>query len=118
MTQHNVGALMVVKPEERRLIAGIITERDYMRKIVIQERSPKATKVGDIMTDENKLITVASDTSLLQAMQLMTEHGIRHVPIIDGRMTAMISIRDVIRAIVDVQQGEIKRLNEFIRRGY
>ncbi|XP_031476234.1 CBS domain-containing protein CBSX3, mitochondrial-like [Nymphaea colorata] len=118
MTQHDVGALVVVKPGERKLIAGIITERDYMRKVVIQERSPKATKVGDIMTGENKLITVASDTSLLQAMQLMTEYGIRHVPVIDEKMTAIISIRDVIQAIVEEQEKELKRLNEFIQRGY
>ncbi|KAL3616263.1 CBS domain-containing protein cbsx3, mitochondrial [Castilleja foliolosa] len=72
MTQHNVGALVVVKPGEQKSLAGIITERDYLRKIIVQGRSSKSTKVGDIMTEENKLITVTPDTKVLKAMQLMT----------------------------------------------
>ncbi|KAK2632718.1 hypothetical protein EUGRSUZ_L01179 [Eucalyptus grandis] len=64
MTQHNVGALVVVKPGEQKSIAGIITERDYLRKIIVQGRSSKSTKVGDIMTEENKLITVTPDTKI------------------------------------------------------
>ncbi|KAF3772588.1 CBS domain-containing protein [Nymphaea thermarum] len=120
MEQHDVGALVVVKPGERKLIAGIITERGKVSQShqggrYHDRRASYAT--ADIHT-QNKLITVASDTSLLQAMQLMTEYGIRHVPVIDGKMTAMISIRDVIQAIVEEQQKELKRLNEFIRRGY
>ncbi|KAL2488418.1 CBS domain-containing protein CBSX3 [Forsythia ovata] len=80
MTQHNVGALVVVKPGEQKSIAGIITERDYLRKIIVQGRSSKSTKVGDIMTEENKLITVTPDTKVLKAMQLMTDNRIRHIP--------------------------------------
>ncbi|XP_047159137.1 CBS domain-containing protein CBSX3, mitochondrial-like isoform X1 [Vigna umbellata] len=72
MTQNNVGALVVVKPDANKAIAGIITERDYLRKIIVQGRSSKSTKVGDIMTEENKLITVTPNTRVLQAMQLMT----------------------------------------------
>ncbi|XP_042467324.1 CBS domain-containing protein CBSX3, mitochondrial-like [Zingiber officinale] len=72
MTQHNVGALVVVRPGEEKAIAGIVTERDYLRKMIVQGRSSKSTKVGDIMTGENKLITVTPDTKVLQAMQLMT----------------------------------------------
>ncbi|XP_048324961.1 CBS domain-containing protein CBSX3, mitochondrial isoform X3 [Ziziphus jujuba] len=72
MTQHNVGALVVVKSGEEKSVAGIITERDYLRKIIVQGRSSKSTKVGDIMTEENKLITVTPDTKVLRAMQLMT----------------------------------------------
>ena len=68
MTQNNVGALVVVKPGEQKSIAGIITERDYLRKIIVQGRSSKSTKVGDIMTEENKLITVTPDTRVLRAM--------------------------------------------------
>ncbi|KAL2945364.1 CBS domain-containing protein CBSX3 mitochondrial, partial [Bienertia sinuspersici] len=64
MTQHNVGALLVVKPGEQESVTGIITERDYLRKIIVQGRSSKSTKVGDIMTEENKLITVTPDTKL------------------------------------------------------
>ncbi|KAJ7553402.1 hypothetical protein O6H91_06G096700 [Diphasiastrum complanatum] len=119
MTSHNVGALLVVKPGEKGAIAGIITERDYLRKIIVQGRSSKTTKVGDIMTEENKLITVTPDTRVLQAMQLMTDNRIRHIPVIkDKEMKGMVSIGDVVRAVVDEHREEVKRLNSFIQGGY
>ncbi|KAF6171222.1 hypothetical protein GIB67_001937 [Kingdonia uniflora] len=103
MTQHNVGALVVVKPEGQKAIAGIITERDYLRKIIVQGRSSKSTKVGDIMTEENKLITVTPNTKVLRAMQLMTDNRIRHIPVIDGKnMIGMVSIGDVANLHEDV----------------
>ncbi|XP_011028853.1 PREDICTED: CBS domain-containing protein CBSX3, mitochondrial-like isoform X1 [Populus euphratica] len=113
MAQNNIGSLVVLG--ERELIAGIITERDYLRKIIAQGRSSKYTRVGEIMTDENKLITVASDTNILQAMKLMTDNHIRHVPVIDGKMAGMVSMVDVVRAVVEQQGRELKRLNEFIK---
>ncbi|KAJ3683901.1 hypothetical protein LUZ60_014128 [Juncus effusus] len=119
MTQHNVGALVVVKPEEEKSIAGIITERDYLRKIIVQGRSSKSTKVGDIMTEENKLITVTPDTRVLQAMQLMTDKRIRHIPVIDKTgMIGMVSIGDVVRAVVSEHREEVNRLNAYIQGGY
>ncbi|PWA70597.1 cystathionine beta-synthase (CBS) family protein [Artemisia annua] len=119
MTQHNVGALVVVKPGEEKSIAGIITERDYLRKIIVQGRSSKSTKVGDIMTEENKLITVTPDTKVLKAMQLMTDNRIRHIPVIDEKgMLGMVSIGDVVRAVVSEHREELDRLNAFIQGGY
>jgi len=119
MTQHNVGALVVVKPGEKSSIAGIITERDYLRKIIVQGRSSKSTKVGDIMTEENKLITVTPDTKVLKAMQLMTDNRIRHIPVIDDKgMKGMVSIGDVVRAVVSEHREELNRLNAFIQGGY
>ncbi|KAH7676214.1 CBS domain-containing protein [Dioscorea alata] len=119
MTQHNVGALVVVKPGEEKAIAGIITERDYLRKIIVQGRSSKSTKVGDIMTEENKLITVTPDTKVLLAMQLMTDNRIRHIPVIDERgMIGMVSIGDVVRAVVTEHREELNRLNAYIQGGY
>ncbi|KAF9587182.1 hypothetical protein IFM89_039622 [Coptis chinensis] len=119
MTQHNVGALVVVKPGEQSSIAGIITERDYLRKIIVQGRSSKSTKVGDIMTEENKLITVTPDTKVLRAMQLMTDNRIRHIPVIDQReMIGMVSIGDVVRAVVSEHREELDRLNAYIQGGY
>ncbi|GAV77122.1 CBS domain-containing protein [Cephalotus follicularis] len=117
MAQHNIGSLVVLKPGEEQHIVGIITERDYMRKIVGQGR-PKYTRVGEVMTDEKKLMTVTSDTNILQAMQLMTDNHVRHVPVIDGKIVGMISIVDVVRAVVEQQSGELKRLNEFIKGDY
>uniref|UniRef100_A0A0A0KG88 CBS domain-containing protein n=1 Tax=Cucumis sativus TaxID=3659 RepID=A0A0A0KG88_CUCSA len=139
MTQHNVGALVVVKPAEQNSIAGIITERDYLRKIIVQGRSSKSTKVGDIMTEEphktwerrmamticfglclqNKLITVTPDTKVLLAMQLMTDNRIRHIPVIDEKgMKGMVSIGDVVRAVVSEHREELDRLNAYIQGGY
>ncbi|GAB4841466.1 CBS domain-containing protein cbsx3, mitochondrial [Ancistrocladus abbreviatus] len=119
MTQHNVGALVVLRPGGQKSIAGIITERDYLRKIIVQGRSSKSTKVGDIMTEENKLITVTPDTKVLQAMQLMTEIRIRHIPVIDGTgMIGMVSIGDVVRAVVTEHRDELNRLNAYIQGGY
>ncbi|GLT80699.1 hypothetical protein SLA2020_521240 [Shorea laevis] len=119
MTQHHVGALVVVKPGEQNSIAGIITERDYLRKIIVQGRSSKSTKVGDIMTEENKLITVTPDTKVLRAMQLMTDNHIRHIPVIDNKgMIGMVSIGDVVRAVVTEHREELNRLNAYIQGGY
>ncbi|EOX90564.1 Cystathionine beta-synthase (CBS) family protein isoform 1 [Theobroma cacao] len=119
MTQHNVGALVVVKPGEQESIAGIITERDYLRKIIVQGRSSKSAKVGDIMTEENKLITVTPETKVLRAMQLMTDNRIRHIPVIDEKgMVGMVSIGDVVRAVVIEHREELDRLNAYIQGGY
>ncbi|KAM7257859.1 hypothetical protein ACFE04_013600 [Oxalis oulophora] len=118
MADHNVGSLVVLRPGDQQDIAGIITERDYLRKIVARGRSPNHTRVGDIMTEENKLITVTSNTNILQAMQLMTENQIRHVPVIDRKIVGMVSIVDVVRAVVEQQNGELKRLNGFIQGDY
>ncbi|CAI9763729.1 unnamed protein product [Fraxinus pennsylvanica] len=118
MAQNNIGSLVVLNPGEQQLIAGIFTERDYLRKVIVQDRSSKYTKVGEIMTDQNKLISVTSDTNILQAMQLMTENHVRHAPVIDGKIVGMISIVDVVRAVVEQQRGEVKRLNEFIQGDY
>ncbi|XP_042412501.1 CBS domain-containing protein CBSX3, mitochondrial-like [Zingiber officinale] len=119
MTQHNVGALVVVRPGEEKAIAGIVTERDYLRKMIVQGRSSKSTKVGDIMTEENKLITVTPDTKVLQAMQLMTENRIRHIPVVNKKsMIGMVSIGDVVRAVVSEHREELSRLNAYIQGGY
>ncbi|KAL8129055.1 hypothetical protein V2J09_018210 [Rumex salicifolius] len=118
MTHHHVGALVVVKPGEQKSLAGIITERDYLRKIIVQGRSSKSTKVGDIMTEENKLITVSPDTKVLKAMQLMTDNRIRHIPVINDKgMIGMVSIGDVVRAVVSEHREELDRLNAFIQGG-
>ncbi|KAL0011031.1 hypothetical protein SO802_006139 [Lithocarpus litseifolius] len=119
LTHHNVGALVVVKPGEKEALAGIITERDYLRKIIVQGRSSKSTKVGDIMTEEVYLITVTPDTKVLWAMQLMTDNRIRHIPVVHGKgMIGMVSIGDVVHAVVSEHREELDRLNAYIQGGY
>lgn len=119
MTSHNVGALLVMKTDSSGAIAGIITERDYLRKIIVQGRSSKTTKVGDIMTEENKLITVTPQTKVLKAMSLMTDNRIRHIPVCEDRkMKGMVSIGDVVRAVVQEHRQEVARLNDYIQGSY
>ncbi|CAK9312669.1 unnamed protein product [Citrullus colocynthis] len=137
MARNNIGSLVVLKSEGEH-IAGIVTERDYLKKIIADGRSPIYTRVGEIMTCEDKLVTVTSDTKILKAMQLMTaastrsskrriiqfnilafaENRIRNVPVIDGKLVGMISIVDVVRAVVEQQNGELERLNDYIKGEY
>ncbi|KAL7605063.1 hypothetical protein Lser_V15G18706 [Lactuca serriola] len=118
MARNNIGSLVVLKPGDEQMIAGIVTERDYLQKVIVKDRSSKYTRVGEIMTEQNKLVTVTSDTNIYQAMRLMSENQIRHVPVIDGRIVGMISIVDVVRAVVDQQSNEVNKLNEFIKGDY
>ncbi|GAA0161417.1 hypothetical protein LIER_17741 [Lithospermum erythrorhizon] len=118
MAKNNIGSLVVLRPGKEEKIAGIITERDYLQKVIAGNRPSKNTRVGDIMTDQDKLITVTSETNILQAMQLMTENHIRHVPVIDGKIVGMISITDVVRAVVGQQSGDMQRMNDFIKGEY
>ncbi|CAI8599996.1 unnamed protein product [Vicia faba] len=117
MAENDIGSLVVLKPEGQD-IAGIVTERDCLKKIVAQGRSPLYTRVGQIMTNENDLVTVTSDTNILRAMRLMLENRIRHVPVIDGKIVGMISIVDVVRVVIEQQDGELKRLGDYIRGEY
>uniref|UniRef100_A0A0E0P0Z8 CBS domain-containing protein n=1 Tax=Oryza rufipogon TaxID=4529 RepID=A0A0E0P0Z8_ORYRU len=95
------------------------TTDDSVYDAVKSGRSSKSTKVGDIMTEENQLITVKPDTRVLQAMQLMTEKRIRHIPVIDGTgMVGMVSIGDIVRAVVSEHREELNRLNAYIQGGY
>ena len=108
ITQNNIGALIVVKPGDQKLVAGIITKRNYRRYIIVQGRTSKATIVGDIMTDEEKLITV-SGTNILQAMQLMTAKHIRHVSVSYQKVVRMISIMNVVRCCRKKVLGVVRR---------
>lgn len=81
MARNDIGSLVVLKPGDKELIAGILTERDYLRKVAAEGRSASYTRVGEVMTKMEKLITVTSDTNILHAMQLMTENQIRHIPV-------------------------------------
>ncbi|XP_028757739.1 CBS domain-containing protein CBSX3, mitochondrial-like [Neltuma alba] len=116
MATNNIGSLVVLKPEGH--IAGVVTERDCLKKIIAKGRSPVYTQVGEIMTDERNLMTVTSDMNILHAMRIMTENHIRHVPVIDGKVVGMISMVDVVRAVMEQQSGELKRLNDYIRGEY
>lgn len=107
MDRQGVGALLVMEQDQ---LVGIISERDYARKIILHGRNSRDTRVSDIMT--SKVITVHPDTTLEECMQLMTENRIRHLPVVDGeRVVGVISIGDAVREIIHRQRETIKNLS-------
>ncbi len=110
MAEKQIGALIVTHDGE---IVGIITERDYARKIVLLDRSSKTTPVRDIMTTSVRYVRL-NDTAD-ECMALMTERRMRHLPVIeDGRLVGMVSIGDLVKNIISEQQFTIQQLEHYI----
>ena len=110
MAEAHVGAVLVM--DGPRLV-GILSERDYARKVVLQGRSSSDTPVQDIMT-ANVLTTTSLDTSD-RCMQMMTEHRIRHLPVVDGDdVVGIISIGDLVKAVIEDQRAELDSLQRYI----
>ncbi|WP_019986416.1 CBS domain-containing protein [Rudanella lutea] len=110
MAEKNIGAVLVIDEGQ---LAGIFSERDYARKVILQGRASKDTLIADVMT--SKLITVASDDKLEMAMRIMSEKHIRHLPVIDNdELTGIISINDVVSAIIHDQRNRINSLESYI----
>jgi CBS domain-containing protein len=113
MADHHVGALPVMRGGE---LLGIVSERDYARKVVLLGRSATETPVWQIMS--SPVITVTRATSLNDCMQLVTVHRVRHLPVLeDGRVIGMISIGDLVKAVIEEQQHKIEDLERYIRSG-
>ncbi len=110
MAEQDIGALVVVEDDE---VIGIFSERDYARKVILQGKASKATLVKEIMTDE--VLCVGPDQSVSKCMALMTDKRIRHIPILDkGQLLGVISIGDVVKAIIAEQQIIINHLEDYI----
>jgi CBS domain-containing protein len=110
MADHHVGALLVMKGE---VLAGIVSERDYARKVILRGRSSSDTPVKDIMT--TPVLTVSPDTSVEQCMQLVTDKRVRHLPVVEaGRVIGMVSIGDLVKALIAEQQHQIEQLESYI----
>ena len=110
MADKDIGALLVMEGEE---VAGIITERDYARKIVLMSRSSKQTPVREIMT--SAVMYVRPDQTSEECMVLMTENRLRHLPVIDGgRLLGIISIGDLVKDIIAEQRFTIEQLEHYI----
>lgn len=110
MADKLVGSLIVMDGEQLR---GIVTERDYARKVIIKGRSSESTLVSEIMSTD--VLTTSSSQTVNQCMELMTERRIRHLPVVEGdRVIGMISIGDLVQAIIADQQEAIEQLESYI----
>jgi len=111
MAERHVGALPVLR--EGRL-AGIVSERDYARKVILLGRSSSETPVWQIMSAP--VVTVGPDDGVRHCMEVMTERRIRHLPVVDGdgEMIGVVSIGDLVRAVIEEQQETIDQLEKFI----
>jgi signal-transduction protein with cAMP-binding, CBS, and nucleotidyltransferase domain len=114
MDQQRVGALVVLSGTE---LAGIISERDYARKVILKGRSSKETLVRDIMTQN--VITVDLEESVETCLRIMTNSRIRHLPVVDaGELVGLVSIGDLVRSIISAQAQVLDHLNNYIAGNY
>lgn len=110
MAESGVGAVLVI---ERGELVGILTERDYARKIVLQGRASATTEVRTIMTSPVK--TVTPEHRARACMQMMSEHRFRHLPVVeDGVLLGVVSIGDLLKTVIEEQQAEIGQLQAYI----
>ncbi len=110
MAKKSVGAVLVI--DDNRL-SGIFSERDYARKVILEDRSSGDTAVRDIMT--RNVITTTRANSVAECMALMTDHNFRHLPVVEGdSIVGMISIGDLVKAVIAEQQYTIDQLEHYI----
>jgi CBS domain-containing protein len=110
MAEKNVGALVVMKGDT---LVGIVSERDYARKVILKDRSSRDTPVAEIMTAS--VITVSVDATVDDCMRLCTDGRLRHLPVLDGEsMVGIVSIGDLVKAVISEQKETINQLESYI----
>jgi len=113
MAEKGIGAVVVM---DGRQLVGILSERDYARKIVLHDRSSKSTKVSEIMTA--KVVTVAPSEQVEHCLQLVTDYRIRHLPVVDNSgVIGVISIGDLVKSVIDEQAQKLDQLQQYIVAG-
>jgi CBS domain-containing protein len=114
MAARNIGALVVM---DRGQLAGLFTERDYTRKVALHGKSSKETLVSEIISD--RLLVATPENSVEECMRLMTEHRVRHLPVLDGeRLVGILSIGDLVNWTISAQNTEIYQLHSYIAGQY
>lgn len=114
MVDANVGSILVTEGDA---LQGIFTERDYLRRIALQGRTSRETRVGDVMTAD--LVTVSPDETVDRCLATMTERKIRHLPVLrDGELLGVVSIGDLVRARLEEAVDEAEGLKHFVTGGY
>lgn len=112
LAKHQVGALAVIDPQGK--LMGIVSERDYTRKVALQGKNSRDATVDEIMTRE--VLVVNSKTRARECMALMSSHKIRHLPVVDGEtLLGVLSIRDLLDAIIAEQSNTIQQLESYIQ---
>jgi CBS domain-containing protein len=112
MAEHGIGALLVIDDD---MPVGLFSERDYSRKVILQGLRSKETTVRTIMS--SPVLTISPDASVQQGLSTMTEHYIRHLPVVDGSgVIGMVSIGDLVKAVIQDQQELIEQLESYIAR--
>jgi CBS domain-containing protein len=113
MAKHNIGALLVMTESK---LAGIVSERDCIRKVELMGRDVKATRISEIMTGD--VITIDCGQPLEECMALMIDKNIRHLPVYDGEeLAGLLSMRDVLKEVIEVQQMMLSQLERYITGG-
>lgn len=114
MSTRNVGALPVVRDGH---LVGIVSERDYTRKVILKGRSSRETPVSSIMTSE--VITVSPSINVVKCLQMMTDKSVRHLPVlVDGELIGIVSIGDLVRQIISAQGFLIDQLRDYVIGSY
>jgi CBS domain-containing protein len=118
MATHHVGALLVMTPGsspgvQPGPLVGIISERDYARKVILKNRSSQDTPVSEIMTAP--AVTVTLTDTVRHCMEIMTQNRFRHLPVVDGgRVLGILSIGDLVKAVIEEQTAQIEQLERYI----
>ena len=114
MADKNIGAVLVISGGK---LSGVFTERDYTRKVILQGKTSKETRVREIVSTE--VISVGLNHSIEDCMKLMTEHRVRHLPVVEGeKVVGLVSIGDLVNWIISTQSAQIDQMAQYISGGY